>query len=311
MLKRRQRRSRFFSIRGALTDPRDSRLKAGESLSLELAEIRDALSRMEGRIEGLETQMGSQLERLLEVLQLVYAREPENRERLRRLRESPQYETAYSEMRPLVSVVIPTYDNYEQLRDRALPSVLDQTYSNIEVVIVGDCAPPETEATIEALNDSRISYYNFNRRGPYPEETTGLWHVAGVPPRNEAVYRARGLWVAHLDDDDRFCPDHVERLLEAAIEERLEVCYGKMTCHLADGRQFDIGAFPPSLGHFGWQAAIFHKGLSFFETELADAIFGLPADWALCRRMLRAGVRFGMVEEPVTDYFSSATEPWV
>jgi Glycosyl transferase family 2 len=310
MLKR-KRRSRGSSVTEALTDLRERRQKARESLSSELGELRETLSRVESRVHELESQMGSELERVIEILQLVYAREPESRERLRHLRESPEYGAAYSEARPLVSVVIPTYDNYEQLRDRSLPSALGQTYSNIEVVIVGDCAPPETEAVIAAFNDSRISYHNFNRRGPYPEQTTGLWHVAGVPPRNEAVYRARGLWIAHLDDDDHFRPDHVERLLEAAVQERFEVCYGKMTCHLADGRQFEVGAFPPALGQFGWQAAIFHKGLSFFETELADALFGLPADWALCRRMLRTGVRFGMVEGAVTDYYSSATEPWL
>jgi hypothetical protein len=72
-----------------------------------------------------------------------------------------------------------------------------------------------------------------------------------------------------------------------------------------DGSSFELGAFPPVFGQFGWQGAIFHAGLRIFEMELADALFGSPADWSLCRRMLRAGVRFGMVEGPVTDHYES------
>ena len=72
-----------------------------------------------------------------------------------------------------------------------------------------------------------------------------------------------------------------------------------------DGSTFDLGTFPPQRGHFGWQSALFHAGLRFFEMELADALFGSPADWSLCRRMLRAGVRFGMLDELVTDHYES------
>ncbi len=268
------------------------------SLASEIGDLRDA-------VMGLK----EQVDQVLEALQLIYSREPENRERLRRLRKSPEYERAYTDPSPLVSIVIPTYDNYEQLRERSLPSALDQSYPNIEVVVVGDSAPQETEDAIASFGDPRISYRNLNRRGPYPEDRNRFWRVAGVPPRNEAVYQARGSWIAHLDDDDSFRTHHVERLLEAAVSNRFEVCYGRMTCHLADGRQFEIGEFPPTHGHFGWQGAIFHKGLSLFETELADALFGLPADWALCQRMLRAGVRFGMVDESVTDYFPALGRP--
>jgi hypothetical protein len=44
-------------------------------------------------------------------------------------------------------------------------------------------------------------------------------------------------------------------------------------------------------------------GLRFFERELVAAALGLPGDWFLLDRMLRAGVRFGYVEELVFDYY--------
>ena len=63
------------------------------------------------------------------------------------------------------------------------------------------------------------------------------------------------------------------------------------------------GAFPPEHGQFGLQGAIYHAGLSFMELQLSDELYGVPNDWSLCRRMLRAGVRIGMVDDETVEYF--------
>ena len=55
------------------------------------------------------------------------------------------------------------------------------------------------------------------------------------------------------------------------------------------------------MGHWGMQSALYHSGLRFFESELSDAIYDEPSDWSKCRRMIRAGVRFGMIETIVVD----------
>ncbi len=240
-----------------------------------------------------------------EILQVLYDREPEMRERLRRLRGEAAYEHGFEEEEPLVSVVIPTYDRGELLLSRAIPSVFAQTHKNIEIIVVGDCAPEETGREITELDDPRITYKNLAYRGPYPSEPRDLWHVAGIPPRNLGMTLARGKWIAPLDDDDAFHPNHVRRLLDLAKSNRCEVAYGILRCLMNDGSEFSLGAYPPEIGQFGWQGAIFHAGLRFFEMELADALFFSPADWSLCRRMLRAGVRFGMLDAIVTDHYES------
>jgi Glycosyl transferase family 2 len=256
-----------------------------------------------------DTDLPAQLARIQDILQIVYDREPEMRERLHRLREEPGYERTFTEREPLVSVVIPTYDRGELLLSRAIPSVLGQSYENFEIVVVGDAAPDDTGRWISDLNDPRVSYTNLRYRGPYPKDARDLWHVAGVPPRNAAVRLAKGSWIAPLDDDDAFASDHIERLIELAKRERCEVAYGGLRCLMNDGSQFTLGVYPPEFGHFGWQGAIFHGGLSIFETELADALFFSPADWSLCRRMLRAGVRFAMLDAVVTDHYESRFAP--
>jgi glycosyltransferase involved in cell wall biosynthesis len=71
---------------------------------------------------------------------------------------SGEYLRAFDEPEPLVSVVIPTYDRGELLAIRAIPWALGQTYPNIEIVIVGDGAPPETGRLISQFVDGRLHY---------------------------------------------------------------------------------------------------------------------------------------------------------
>lgn len=253
-----------------------------------------------------EERRAADFERMMAVLRVVADDEPRRRDALARLRSDPGYEQAYSEAEPLVSIVIPTFSNYELLCERALPSALAQTYERIEIVVVGDGAPGEARRAVEAVADPRVSFYNLPYRGPYPDDPHRRWFVAGVPPYNEAVRRAKGHWLAPLDDDDAFLPDHVEKLLRHAREQRSELAYGTMRAQSPEGGTETLGRFPPEAGQFGLQASIYHAGLAdIFELELADAEWEVPYDWSLCRRMMRAGVRISMLDEEVVRYYPS------
>jgi hypothetical protein len=245
-------------------------------------------------------------ERQQRILRVLFTGERALRERLWRERSTADYELAYSEHEPLVSVVIPTYDNFRLLGERSLPSVLAQSYENFEVVVVGDQAPEEAAQIVASFGDHRLRFHNLNRRGPYPTDPTAFWHVAGVPAYNEAVRRARGRWIAPLGDDDAFRPHHIEALLELARSERHEATYGRFLAHFRDDRApLEVGVFPPAYGHFGVQVLLYHAHLRCFEMELADELFSMPGDWSLAERMLRCGVRFGMLDDVVTDYYPS------
>ncbi len=244
---------------------------------------------------------------LLRAVEALQDRENEARARLRALRTSSGYERAFTEQEPLVSVTIPTWTNFRALADFAIPSVLAQTYSNFEIVVVGDDAPPETEETLAAFGDDRIRYVNLTRRGPYPDDPLRRWYVAGVPAINEAAQLARGSWIAPLNDDDSFTPEHIELLLAATRDRRSEVAYGRFVMSYPDRPPFENGIYPPVLSGFTWQAAIYHAGLRFFEMELGDAWFDRPGDWSLCRRMLLAGVTFTMIDVVVAHLYPSAT----
>jgi hypothetical protein len=244
---------------------------------------------------------------LLRAIEALQDREHENRRELRALRNSAEYEQAFVEAEPLVSVTIPTWTNHRALRETAIPSVLSQTYQNFEIIVVGDAAPPETEAALLSFDDPRIHYFNLPYRGPYPDDAWRRWWVAGVPAINEAAQRARGSWIAPQNDDDEFSTDHIEVLLAAARSSRSEVAYGRFVMHLPEGASYECGLFPPVMNQFTWQAGIQHAGLRFFEMELGDAWFDRPGDWSLCRRMLLAGVRFTMVDSVVAHLYPAAS----
>ncbi len=259
------------------------------------------LHRKLDELAGAITHLREDNERIRAILQHVTDEEPANRRRLYALRETEDYERAFTEDEPLVTFIIPTYKNFAALRDRSLPSVLSQSYPHLDVLVIGDGAPPETEEVVSGFGDPRLRYYNRTYRGPYPEDPQVRWRVIGNAPHNEAVAMARGRWIAQVSDDDAIRPHHTETLLKHAQEHRLELCYGRLLVHFDDGEDLELGEFPPRESQWSLQQSIYHAGLDFIGLELSDALYDEPSDWSFCRRMLQIGVRTGIVEEVVVD----------
>jgi Glycosyltransferase like family 2 len=252
---------------------------------------------------GLSRRLEDVHQHLVSIMQVVVDDEAQMRRRLRAARATDAYRAAYDDPDPLVSIVIPTYDNHQDLRDRSVPSALAQSYANIEVVVVGDAAPVETREVIDAFGDARLRYENLERRGPYPEDRDALWFTAGTPPLNRAFEIARGTWFAVLNDDDSFRPEMIESLLRMAQQQRAEVAYGQLMFHEPDKPSWPLGVFPPTWHQFGWQMAIQHGVLRLYDYELSPHLFYEPADWNRARRMMRTGVRFAMLDAVVGDYW--------
>jgi hypothetical protein len=242
---------------------------------------------------------------LANVLRSIIAEEAENRRRLWRLREDPGYEHPYRETQPLVSVIVATRGRAAELVQRSLPSMLGQSYAQLEVIVVGDAAPPEVEEAVLSLRDPRITYRNLTQRLVVDGDEEKHWLVGSTMARNEALRMAHGQWVLSFDDDDELDPEAVASLLAAARERQLEVAYGRVRELGSEGDAKTLGDFPPRPGEFSWAGALYHHGLRFFERELVAAEFGIPGDWYLLDRMLRAGVRFGMVDTTVATYYPS------
>src|SRR4029077_10090827 len=95
-------------------------------------------------------------QRVQPMLRAILDEEAQNRRRLFQLRASPFYQEAYSDPDPLVSIAVPTVGRLDALIDRALPSLLAQSHTNLEVLLVGDAAAPEVQQAVAALGDPRV-----------------------------------------------------------------------------------------------------------------------------------------------------------
>lgn len=96
----------------------------------------------------------------------------------------------------LVSVIIPTYNRSHLIGD-SIHSVLVQTYSNLEVIVVDDGSTDNTEEVIAAISDTRLRYV----RQP---------NCGRSNARNHALSLATGKYITFLDSDDLYLPNKVE-----------------------------------------------------------------------------------------------------
>lgn len=118
---------------------------------------------------------------------------------------------------PTISVIIPTYNRPELLR-KALDSVLQQTYRDLEVIVVDDGSCEETHlCNLKLLQmDNRVRYV-------YKKESCGV-----AAARNDGIRIAEGRYVAFLDDDDIWLPMKLEKQVQfmASCEHLAAVCCG-------------------------------------------------------------------------------------
>lgn len=109
-------------------------------------------------------------------------------------------------MEALISVVIPTYNHAHFIR-RAIQSVLDQTYTNWEILVVDNHSSDNTEEVIKSLNDGRIQLLKIHNSG-----------VIGMS-RNMGILKAKGEWIAFLDSDDCWYPNKLDIVMKVACQD--------------------------------------------------------------------------------------------
>lgn len=102
---------------------------------------------------------------------------------------------------PFFSVIIPTR-NRAGLLDQAIGSVLGQTFTDFELLVVDDHSTDDTQTRLAGYDDPRLTYFlNDHSRG-------------GAGARNAGIARTRGQWITFLDDDDIWLPQKLERQYE-------------------------------------------------------------------------------------------------
>ena len=103
----------------------------------------------------------------------------------------------------MISIVTASY-NYEQYISETIQSVLNQTYSDWEMIIVDDCSTDNSVEVIKSFNDKRIKLF-------VNEKNLGL---KGTVKRG--IEEAKGDWVVFLESDDMITPDYLEKKIQIA-----------------------------------------------------------------------------------------------
>lgn len=104
--------------------------------------------------------------------------------------------------KPFFSVVIPTY-NRAELLERAIISVLNQSFQDFEIIIIDNNSTDNTLDVVEAFRDPRIRLYKIDNRG-----------IIAIS-RNLGMSKARGEWIALLDSDDLWYSSRLETLVDS------------------------------------------------------------------------------------------------
>ena len=115
-------------------------------------------------------------------------------------------------MTPRVTVIIPTY-NWPSVLPYSVGSALDQTFTDFEILVVGDGCTDHSDRVVAAIEDSRVRWINLQPRTVYQDG-----------PNNEGLRQAAGEIVAYLGHDDLWLPHHLA-LAVAAIDEGADLVH--------------------------------------------------------------------------------------
>lgn len=179
----------------------------------------------------------------------------------------------------MISVVIPTY-NRGYIIKRSIDSILNQTYQNIEIIVVDDNSQDNTEEVITALNDKRIKYIKL-------EENKGACYC-----RNLGVRNSNGKYIAFQDSDDVWRNNKLENQKAFLEKNNLDVVGCKMEISSEGSNSKTI--FPSNINikndniyikNYISTQLLFGKKECFIEEEFDEKLLRFQ-DWELVIRLV-------------------------
>jgi glycosyltransferase involved in cell wall biosynthesis len=148
---------------------------------------------------------------------------------------------------PRVSIIIPTY-NTAHLIAACLDSIFAQTFQDFETIVVNDGSPdtPELEKVLQPYLDRIVYIKQANKR------------AAGA--RNTAIARARGEFLAFLDSDDTWLPNHLEsQMKQFEADPTLGLVYANAVLVGDPTRHIEFMEKCPSVGEAGFEALVVER----------------------------------------------------
>lgn len=213
-------------------------------------------------------------------------------------------------MNALISVVIPTYKRYPNMISRAIHSVLEQSYRDIEVIVVDD-SPEDFEGRMSvedmilSLDDSRIIYIKH----PY--------NMGACAARNTGIKESKGEYIAFLDDDDEWLPWKLEKQIKLFSDPKIGLIYCRQIIvndetksEVIDKRKFYSGYVFDKLimnNFIGSTSFVIIKRECFTECGLFDIRMKASQDAELYLRISQK-YEVAYVDEPLVVYHTHSGE---
>ncbi len=128
----------------------------------------------------------------------------------------------------LVSAVITTHNREPEIVERALKSIVEQTYANMEIFVVDDSSDDfelrdEVKNTVEKYLNKNVTYIRHEKC------------MGACAARNTGLQASKGEYIAFLDDDDQWKPEKIEKQLTAFTNDNIALVYcGAETVNLVN-----------------------------------------------------------------------------
>lgn len=203
----------------------------------------------------------------------------------------------------LVSVVIPTQNRSEVLK-RAVNSALNQTYKNIEVIVVSDNSTDSTDEVMEKIKRefNNVFYFSYS-----PSK-------GGNYARNLGISHSKGKYIAFLDDDDEWLPEKIQKQLNVFEKDENMglVCTGQTYINDDNGTSYKK-FFEPSYdcskeilksNVIGPTITVMVKKDILQSAGLFDVRLPAKQDYDLWIRICQI-TKIGFVKEPLVNYHNS------
>lgn len=127
---------------------------------------------------------------------------------------------------PLVSIIVPSYKRKPDLVRRAINSLLNQTYDNIEIILVDDNGGDGLIEyrdllvnMVSEINSSKLIYIQNEK------------NLGGSLTRNHGISCSHGEYITFLDDDDKYEPEKIEHQLSFMLDQNIDVCISDLSIY--------------------------------------------------------------------------------
>ena len=192
----------------------------------------------------------------------------------------------------MISVIVPTHNRPSMLR-RALASLVTQSYSDLEILVIDDASTVDMSTVVRGMNDSRVRYIRHER------------NRGAAAARNTGIDAARGVYVAFLDDDDEWEPKKAEIQVKAlekydAVLTMSDIADGRGLRHSLNRAVWTIDDFRIGMPPVGGTSALMARTDLIKELRFDER---LPRcqDWDLLIRLAQR-VAIGFVPEQLVRY---------